>query len=129
LAFDDVASLVHLALPEAAQTALIKSLPLTAMKLLSPALVTAMTHKSWQAKVCALGICGDLAARVPDYFMRTVWSTTCGRFTNVDSTQYACKKRMLCPSNKCPLGSNLNMVIYPNDWPGCTQYDKVHETS
>ena len=57
---------------DAGQTALVKSLPLTAMKLLSPALVHAMGHKSWQAKCGALGTCGDLAQRVPQYFMRTI---------------------------------------------------------
>ena len=57
---------------DAGQTALVKSLPLTAMKLLSPSLVAAMEHKSWQAKCGALGTCGDLAQRVPQYFMRTI---------------------------------------------------------
>ena len=57
---------------EAGQAALVKALPLTAMKLLSPALVAAMNHKDWQAKCSALGICGDLAQRVPSYFMRTL---------------------------------------------------------
>jgi elongation factor 3 len=42
------------------------------MKLLSPSLVAAMEHKSWQAKCGALGTCGDLAQRVPQYFMRTI---------------------------------------------------------
>ena len=57
---------------DAGQTALVKSLPLTAMKLLSPSLVAAMEHKSWKAKCGALGTCGDLAQRVPQYFMRTI---------------------------------------------------------
>ena len=48
---------------DAAQTAVVKALPLTAMKLLAPALVVAMHHKAWQSKVGALGICGDLAQR------------------------------------------------------------------
>ena len=47
-------------------------LPLTAMKLLAPALVAAIEHKAWQSKVGALGVCGDLAHRVPAYFMRTL---------------------------------------------------------
>ena len=42
------------------------------MKLLAPALVAALEHKAWQSKVGALGVCGDLATRVPGYFMRTL---------------------------------------------------------
>lgn len=57
---------------DAAQCAVVKALPLTAMKLLAPALVSAMHHKAWQSKCGALGICGDLAQRVPTYFMRTL---------------------------------------------------------
>ena len=51
---------------------MVKALPLTAMKLLAPALTRAMAHKSWQAKHGALRVCGDLAHRVPAYFMRTL---------------------------------------------------------
>jgi len=57
---------------DAAQAAVVKALPLTAMKLLAPALVEAMTHKTWQAKCGALTVCGDLASRVPAYFMRNL---------------------------------------------------------
>ena len=57
---------------DAARSAVVKALPLTAMKLLAPALVDAMSHKAWQAKCGALGVCGDLAQRVPAYFMRTL---------------------------------------------------------
>ena len=57
---------------ELAMAAVVKSLPVTAMKLLSPALVFAMEHKAWQSKIGALGVCGDLATRVPGYFMRTL---------------------------------------------------------
>ena len=57
---------------EIAIAAVVKALPVTAMKLLAPALVAALEHKAWQSKVGALGVCGDLATRVPGYFMRTL---------------------------------------------------------
>ena len=57
---------------ETAIAAVVKALPVTAMKLLAPALTAAMEHKAWQSKVGALGVCGDLATRVPGYFMRTL---------------------------------------------------------
>ena len=57
---------------ETAIAAVVKALPVTAMKLLAPALVAALEHKAWQSKVGALGVCGDLATRVPGYFMRTL---------------------------------------------------------
>ena len=57
---------------ETAIAAVVKALPVTAMKLLAPALVAALEHKAWQNKVGALGVCGDLATRVPGYFMRTL---------------------------------------------------------
>ena len=57
---------------DVATRAVVKALPLTAMKLLAPALTRAMAHKSWQAKHGALRVCGDLAHRVPAYFMRTL---------------------------------------------------------
>ena len=55
-----------------AQAAVVKALPLTAMKLLSPALIAGMTHKDWQSKLGSLHIMGDLANRVPQSFMRTI---------------------------------------------------------
>jgi len=57
---------------ETAIAAVVKALPVTAMKLLAPALTAALEHKAWQSKVSALGVCGDLATRVPGYFMRTL---------------------------------------------------------
>ena len=55
-----------------AQAAVVKALPLTAMKLLSPSLVAGMQHKDWQSKLGSLHIMGDLANRVPQSFMRTL---------------------------------------------------------
>ena len=57
---------------EVAMASVVKSLPVTAMKLLAPALKHAMEHKAWQSKIGALGVCGNLATRVPGYFMRTL---------------------------------------------------------
>ena len=55
-----------------AQAAVVKALPLTAMKLLSPALNAGMQHKDWQSKLGSLHIMGDLANRVPQSFMRAI---------------------------------------------------------
>ena len=63
----DVRESAHLA-----QASVVKALPLTAMKLLSPAILAGMQHKDWQCKLGSLHIIGDLANRVPQSFMRTV---------------------------------------------------------
>ena len=64
---NDVREAAHLA-----QAAVVKALPLTAMKLLSPSLVAGMQHKDWQSKLASLHIMGDLADRVPQSFMRAI---------------------------------------------------------
>jgi len=63
----DVRECAHLA-----QASVVKALPITAMKLLTPAILAGMQHRDWQCKLASLHIIGDLANRLPQSFMRTV---------------------------------------------------------